>query len=315
MLRNWKKSDWSESPSLRQMKTKTLVYACDHNQEYFEYTKASFASFCDHHDLADWRIIFADVGLHPRQSAELARFGEVVKYKPCHRMHDGFFSPVAAAKLKIVADFTDDAHVLMSLDSDTLVFENLDTLVSGFVQSGKPVGIFFEEIEEFNRVPAVWGWREFKIPDEFVNQNNWRNSPMANAGVLLTRGNEARELGMVGTSFFEEYEAQLGLGEQGIINAMLYDCEIPCFRLAVKYNCLAWEQHIVHAGAGRPYVGTRPYFRGETVAIRHFAAPEGKGPLRAALPALDSNRALLRFRDGNIQDDPVRPSKNRRGHS
>jgi lipopolysaccharide biosynthesis glycosyltransferase len=264
------------------MKNKIIIYASD--DIFFEYARASFASFCKHHSLSEWRIIFADVGLQPWQQAELARFGEIIAYEPYRlkQQHDVIYS-AACARIKMLADFVNDESVLLYLDSDTLIFENLDKLMVEFVDSEKPIAIGIEDIEEFWRVPVSYAWREGKIPEEFKNQDKWRNAPMANAGVLLAQGAVARELGEIGMRMCAQYGAQLWLPEQAVIDTLLYDREIPYMKLPPRYNCLAWEKHISHVGEGPKYVGTRPYFRGESVAIRHFAGPECKVDLKAAL--------------------------------
>lgn len=288
------------------MKKKILAYACDHN--YFDYTKVSFASFCEHHHLAEWEVIFGDVGLSPEQATELSHYGTVMKYEPSRRkIQDDVIIPSARARLAMLSDLVDDDAMLLYLDSDTLIFENLDALVSEFVRSGKPVGAFFEDIDEFGRPPASYAWRDHDIPRLFCKQDRWRNAPMVNAGVLLAQGAQARAVGEAAVALFDEFEPDLWLAEQTILVSLLYDCEIPCFRLPVKYNCVAWEKHIVHVGSGRPYVATRPYFRGEPVAIRHFAWSPCKGPLREALPMLaqDSNRVLVGIPSKTTRADSI----------
>jgi lipopolysaccharide biosynthesis glycosyltransferase len=277
---------------------KILVYACDH--AFFKYTKASFFSFCKHHSISDWRVIFADVGLYPWQKAELSRFGEVVEYEPCRlKQQNGYIFPATRARIKMLADFVDDDTVLLYLDSDTLIFENTDELVLKFVESKKTIAIFFEDIDEFWRIPASFGWINSTIPEEFKNQNRWRNEPMANTGVLLAQGAGAREIGETGMSLYEKYDTQLMLGEQTIIVSLLYEREIPHMKLSPRYHCLAWEKHITHMDAGAKYVTTRPFFRGESIAIRHFAGRghDFKDALNKALPLLDTNEglALQRF--------------------
>jgi hypothetical protein len=273
------------------MKDKILAYACNHS--FFEYTKASLASFSEHHLLHEWRILFADVGLDPSQRAELSRFGTVVDYPASTVAHFGIVWPSARARLKMLLDVVDDESVLLYLDSDTLIFDNLDNLVREFVESEKPVGIFIEDIDEWVRLPASFLWRDNKIPEEFVNQDKWRNEPFANAGVLLAQGGGARELGTTALTLYETYCDRASFSEQSVIVSLLYDRNIHYMRLASRYNCLAYEKHIEHVGAGQHYVGTRPYFRGERVAIRHFAGAYYKGSLDEALPLLDVDAKLL----------------------
>ncbi len=280
-------------------KRKILAYACDDN--FFEYTKASFASFCEHHSLSEWRVIFADVGLQPWQRAELARFGEVIEYEPYRlKQHDGVIFSAARARIKMLTDFIHEDDVLLYLDSDTLIFENLNNLVSEFVESVEPIAIGLEDIDEFWRSPVSSAWLDGKIPAEFQNQKNWHNAPMANAGVLLAQGAGAIELGKNGLDLFEKYSAQLWLPEQAVIDTLLYDRGIPFMKLPPRFNCLAWEKHITHIGVGPKYVDTRPYFRGESVAIRHFAGHDenlktSKLILNEALPLLNVNVRLSRI--------------------
>jgi lipopolysaccharide biosynthesis glycosyltransferase len=252
------------------MKSKLLVYACD--STFYEYCKASFASFCEYHSLSEWRVIFADVGLHSSQKRELACFGEVIEYEPYRlKQFDGVVFSAARARIEMLTDFIDDDNVLLYVDSDTLIFDSLDRLVSDFASSGKAIGIYLEEIHEFWRSPVSSAWLNGAIPAEFKNQDKWRNAPMANAGVLLAQGPGAREIGRVGISVYERYSDKLWLPEQAVIDTLLYDKDIPFMKLAPRYNCMAWERHITHAGKGPRYVKTRPSFRGETLAIRHFA--------------------------------------------
>jgi lipopolysaccharide biosynthesis glycosyltransferase len=282
------------------MKKKTLVYACDH--AYFKYTKASFASFCEHHSLSEWQVIFADVGLHQWQKAELSCFGEVVQYEPCHhKQMNGFIFTAARARIKILTDFIRDDTVLLYLDSDTLIFDNLDNLVSVFVDSGKTIAILLEDIDEFWRTPASYGWRDAKIPEEFQNQDKWRGEPMANTGVLLAQGVGARKLGEISMSLYEKHGNLFRLGEQTIIASLLYEREIPFMKLTPRYHCLVWEKHITHIGEGFKYVATQPFFRGERVAIRHFAGSNRvcKIALNKALPLLGTNERLLKISKKN----------------
>lgn len=277
------------------MKEKLLVYACDQNERFFEYTRASFASFCKHHRLSEWRVVFADLGMHPWQSRELARFGEVPKYRP-HPEQQQFkvVYPDSRAKLQMLNDFPKDNAVVLYLDSDTLIFDNLDGLVSDFVASELPIGILVEDLDEFVRSPASYGWRNHTIPHEFQNREKWRNSLMANSGVMLAQGPVAREMGQIAVSVFDKVGDQIWVGSQSIIVAVLYECEIPFMEINVRYNCCVWEHHLTFRGTGLNYVDTRPIFRGETVAIRHFVGWERKVPFDAALPWLGTNDTLQR---------------------
>jgi hypothetical protein len=292
MLRTFSEFQWNKAGR------KILAYSCDH--KFFEYAKASFASFCEYHSLSEWRVIFADVGLHPCEKVELARFGEVIEYPRATN-----FWPSALAKIQMLTDFTRDDAVLVYLDSDTLIFDNLDNLVSEFVKSDKPLALLIEDIHEFGRETVSWAWRNRKIPEEFRNQDKWRNAPMANAGVFLAQGTTARELGELGIKVFDKYKDQLWLGEQTVIDTLLYDREIPFMKLPPRYNCLAWERHIAHVGPGPKYAGTRPYFRGKSIAIRHFAGSDEhqtpcKADLDAVLPLLDTSARLLRLLDTSV---------------
>jgi lipopolysaccharide biosynthesis glycosyltransferase len=274
------------------MKRKILGYASDHN--YFEYIKASFASFCQYNSLSEWRVVFGDIGLHSWQRAELARFGEVVQYEssPFKQQH-GIVYPATHAKLKMLMDFALNDDVLLLLDADTLIFENLDKLVSEFVDSAKSVAILVEDIPEYERSPASYGWRGHRIPAIFKNREKWRNAPMANAGVLLAQGAGARDLGECGINIYEKYRSRIFVAEQTVIVSLMYDKQMPFMRLAPRYNCLAWENYIMHLGIGPHYVETQPFFRGEKIAVRHFAWC--KDPLNAALPMLGSNARLLKY--------------------
>ncbi len=276
------------------MKKKILLYACNHF--FYNYTKASFASFCENHSLFEWRVIFADVGLEAWQRTELARFGEVVAYPPSTiAQPNGNVWPSARARLMMLTDFVLDDTVLLYIDSDTLIFDNLDSLMCEFVESDMPFAIFVEDIAEWVHYPAAFLWRDHRIPNEFKNQDKWRNAPFANAGVLLAQGRMARELGEIGMSVYEKYNSEANFAEQTVTVSLLYDREIPFMKLPPRYNCLVYEEHITHMGTGPKYVGTRPYFRGESVAIRHFAGPQFKGGLDEALPFLDIDARLLKF--------------------
>jgi lipopolysaccharide biosynthesis glycosyltransferase len=230
----------------------------------------------------------------------LAHFGEVVDYPRGTNAKFGIVWPSARARLKMLMDFTSDDNVLLYLDSDTLIYENLDKLVSEFIELGRPIAIGLEDIDEFWRSPVSCAWSDGKIPIEFQNQDKWHNAPMANAGVILAQGAGAWELGEAGMDVYEKYNSQLWLAEQTVINTLLYDQEIPYMKLPPRYNCFALEEHITHKGAGPRYVGTKPFFRGESVAIRHFAGSEAnqkpcKIILDEALPLLDTNARLLKI--------------------
>lgn len=282
------------------MKRKILAYACDHN--YFRYTKASFASFCNHHSLSEWRVIFANVGMYEWQRAELARFGEVHEYPPSNvpQQFNIVYSS-SRARLKMLTEFVDDDTILLYIDSDTLIFENVDKLISQFISSGKPIAIAVEDIDEFPRKPASYAWRDHKIPEEFRNQDKWRSEPIINAGVVLAQGIWVREFGQTAFDLYERYETQVWLAEQAIIITLLYDREIPYMKLPLKYHCFALENFISHEGTGPRYVGTRPFYRGESVAIRHFVGParECKYALDEAIPLLDADTRLSKVFPSN----------------
>ena len=236
--------------------------------------------------------------MHEWQQAELAQFGEVPDYLPSDvpRQHDIVY-PTSHARLKMLTEFVDNDSVYLYIDSDTLIFENLDKLISQFIDSGKPIAIGVEDIEEFWRMPASYAWRDHKIPEEFHNQDKWRNAPITNAGVLLAQGEWIREFGETAIGLYKKYDAQVWLAEQTILLSLLYDREIPFMKLPPKYNCFAWENCITHMGTDPKYRGTRPFFRGESVAIRHFAGNEAdsqpcKIVLNKLLPSLDTNAKI-----------------------
>jgi lipopolysaccharide biosynthesis glycosyltransferase len=272
------------------MKRKILIYACDSG--FFHYAKSSFATFCDYHLTEEWRVIFADVGLTSEQRAELAQIGEVIVYEPYQlKQQAGVVYSAAHARIKMLSDFADEETVLLYLDSDTLIFDNLDTLVSDFLTSKKPIAIGLEDMEEFWQSPVSTAWLNGVIPEEFKNQDAWRHAPMPNAGVILAHGIEARRIGEIGLTLFDQYKTKLWLPEQAVLDTLLYDRAIPFMRLLPRFNCLAWEKHIGHIGEGKKYADTLPHFRGERVAIRHFAGHDEN--LRTSKTLLDETLLYL----------------------
>jgi hypothetical protein len=263
---------------------------------FFEYTKASFASFCGHHDLSCWRIIFADLGMQQSQKLELSRFGEVIEYSPSTVANTwGQVFPSARAKLQMLTDLAQEDSILLFMDSDTLVCDNLDKMVLEFAESRIPIAIAFEDIAEFYRMPASHGWRQRLIPKKFQKQHVWRNAPMGNTGVIFAQGAGLRDFGKRAINLYEIYGNRLQFGDQTAIVSLLYDLAITYMRLPVRYNCFAWEKHITHLGKGVSYVTTEPHFQGERVAIRHFCGRNGKSSLNAALPFLDADSRLLHY--------------------
>lgn len=264
------------------MKKRILIYASDHN--YFKYTRASLASFARLNSYSDWTVIFANIGLMSWQEAELAAFGKVVKHKPCQvKGHHDIIFPAARAKLQILHEYASDDTILLFVDSDTLMFDNLDGLISRFEETGALMAIGTEEVDEFWRTPAHYGWRNGEIPDVFDNQQRWRNAPIHNTGVFLAQGAIASRIGEIAVNIYDAYINRVMFGEQTIISSLLYDRELAHMALPIQYNCFVWEDHITHDGHGPKYVATRPFFRGESVVIRHFCGPGCKKCLDEAI--------------------------------
>jgi hypothetical protein len=277
------------------MKQKILLFACNHL--FFEYTKAAFASFFQYHSISEWKVIFADVGLKSAQRIEFSQFGEIVDYPPSTVSNFGVIWPSARARLKMLGDFIFDDSILLYLDSDILVFDNIDKLLMDFKTSGHPIGIFVEDIDEWVRLPASLLWKDHEIPEEFRNQEKWRNAPFANAGVMLAQGHFAKQFGEIALGLYEKYEERAAFAEQTIIVSLLYDRQIPYMNLAPRYNCMAFEKYITHVGSSHRYVHVPPIFRGEKIAIRHFAGHDHdqqscKRLLDEALALIDVNAQL-----------------------
>lgn len=256
---------------------KTLVYACDHR--YFDYTLSSLASFMEHHNSSVWEVICVDVGMTESQRQKLEGFARIIAAERCTAVQQhGIVYPSGRARVKILSDIVFEDTVMVYMDSDTLVFGSIEEILESFIQSGRAIAVAYEDDPNFGCPEMSYAWKDGVIPLVFQNQARWRHATMLNTGVLFARGEMARKIGVDGVQIYDQHTDRIRLAEQTVIASLIYEYEIPVFRLPIKYNCFVWEKALTHASPPE-YASCAPFYGGVPVVVRHFCGYDAKGAL------------------------------------
>ena len=262
--------------------TPILVYGCD--DAYFLPTIISLKSFVMHNP--NWDIVVMDVGMTPAQVTELKQLARVLPF-PREPRQDVLFIPSAKARIMALTLFPNDSTVMLYLDSDSLVFGSFEPLLEQFIASGLPVGIALESDKRFNRLPMNRAWLQDTVPAQlFPRHETWQHRMIPNTGLVLATGNEARAWGQRALPILEEHRNLSLMGEQTILDSVLYEDGIPFLPLPVYQHCYVSEEFVKHRGRGLPYVDTIPYIDSQPVLFRHFCGKLNKQTLAARVPYL-----------------------------
>lgn len=256
------------------MNKKTLC--CAFGASYYRYTLPMLQSFFRYHSPADWRVVIGDVGLEHWQREELGAFGEVRQYPPSPAICiSGISWPAARARLQMMADLITEGGVVLYLDSDILVFGSVELFIAEFVASGKPIAMTLENTPHFFETKARESWVNSEIPPEFTHQDEWRELPMVNGGVIFTQGLEGARVCRLALGLYDSYTPKLQFAEQSALCTVIYELKIPFLPVPLKYNCVVFERYIDHKWTSGfkmpvPYRDTVPIYNRERVVIRHF---------------------------------------------
>jgi hypothetical protein len=122
--------------------------------------------------------------------------------------------------------------------------------------------------------------------DAFPHYNRWKQSRIPNTGMCLATGDRIRSLGTRALPLFDKLRHTFMMGEQTILDSLVYENNLPFFELSADQHCMAWEKHIKHLGVGVPYVDTVPMLGTNPVVFRHFCGRSNKVVLAKLMPAL-----------------------------
>jgi GT2 family glycosyltransferase len=247
----------------------------------FEYAGLALASFRKHNP--QWRALVIDAGLSPDQAKTLLQFASL---SPPPQGEDLKFSPEvrrAKGRLTALSDLPGPNRLILFLDPFTLTMGSVEPLIESFLASGKPIGIGIEDDTRFYMTPMGMGWTEGKIPQDFPGSGRWQQQPSLNPAVLLAIGDRACKVGNRCREVFDKLLPRFRSLEQTLLGSILYEDQVPLFRIPLRYHCFLFEEHLVHKG--KPYLDP-VLVGGEAIVIRHFCTRRNREALDRALNGL-----------------------------
>lgn len=247
--------------------TKTVAFAIDDSLKYQRLLLGAIASFKRYHPTG-WTIRVYVVEAGKDFEDRLSKMGCEVRTAPRTEplLGQSWFSCSAAKCLTLIDAGPDE--LVLTLDADGLICSSVDPLVEEFLQSGADIALLAETDKRGNTPPTRECW--FGCPlEEFKDAASWMDKPMLNTGMMIAHGERANRIGKAALQLVKDYEKALYLGEQGPINAVVYDDD------GLKVFPLSPHQHCVFIGEGgltfegTPYLD-RTLVDGKTLVYRHF---------------------------------------------
>jgi hypothetical protein len=177
--------------------------------------------------------------------------------------------------------------VSLYLDSDAFIFGNFDAAITCFEDSGLPLGL----IDEGTSIPyrARDCWHQGVPRDRFPRYKAWELKPVLNTGMIFMNSESPvlRELGQAATALYDEFGGKpLSWAEQSVVNALVYERELPIWAIPQHVHFLDDEHLLNHPDPVRPYEIGNPKLNDQAVVYRHFCGLRMKNLYRSFVPKM-----------------------------
>jgi hypothetical protein len=267
------------------MMQKTVAFVIDDSLKYQRLLLGAIASF-KRHNPTGWNVRVYVVEAGKDFENRLLKLGcEVcIAIRTNPLLGQSWFTCSAARCMNLVD--AEPNEVVLTLDADGLICSSVDPLVEEFLQSGTDIALLAETDKRGNTPTVREAW--FGCPlEEFKDAASWMDAPMLNCGMMIAHGEKANSIGKEALRLVTQYEDRLYLGEQGPINAVMYDRGLKVFPLQPYHHCLFTSEDGL-SFPGPPYLD-EVFVDGKRLVYRHFGWRGGEN-YQKALDSLLENR-------------------------
>jgi hypothetical protein len=278
-LNIWQSCAWMQRRQIvmAEVMKKTVAFAIDDSLKYQRLLLGTVLSFRKHHS-TDWTVRVHCVGTGNDFKSRLLQLGCEIRNAPrTNPLENQSHFPCSAAKCLALTEVEKD-EVVLTADADGLFLSNVDPLVDEFLKSGCDVALLPETDKRGNTSPVRECW--FGCPlKEFKKAESWMDKPILNCGIVLSHGQSAQQIGKEALRLVQQHEKTLYLGEQGPINAVIYDNDLKVFSLKSHHHCIFISESNLTFGK-IPYIGDvlaegfvgNTLVDGKPVVYRHFGS-------------------------------------------
>lgn len=258
---------------------KIATWAVDAHPLYSDACVLSVHSFLRHN--AGWEVRIYEVGETPLYRNRFPAHVEFFRADPAPTTRTLTHFPTSWVRCQMLADLPSPDTLMLYTDCDTVYLSSVDKVVEEFIYSNTAIAILPEDDRRGFSSPIVTGWGFKQIPTYFKRKKEFSGLPTLNTGMVLAYRDNV--LGKAAVAAYDELISQAYHAEQAIVCSMIYELNLPWFKLKPCHHCLFRESELTYPG--KKYIDSFE-IDGDPVVMRHFCSSLMKPYYEEILPSL-----------------------------